>query len=119
MAVLLAVAVAWLYADSAIGLVREWISSADASYGIVLAAVAASVAWQRRERCARASRSRASDGLGGLLLLTAGLLLFLAGQLGADVFLTRISLVVVLSGALWSMAGAAAVRSVTAPLAFL
>jgi exosortase len=119
MAVLLALAVAWLYADSAVGLVREWLASADASYGIVLAAVAAAVTWQRRERFARAWTNRASDGFGGLLVLTGGLLLFLAGQLGADVFLTRISLVVVLAGAIWSIAGGAALRIVTAPLAFL
>jgi exosortase len=124
-AVLLALAIAWLYAGTVTGLVREWLSSPDASYGIVLVAVAAIVAWQRRRRCerivARAERSdaRLSRDVGGALALVGGLLLYLAGQLGADVFLTRFSLVVVLAGALWFAAGTAVVRAMRAPLVFL
>jgi len=124
-AVLLALAIAWLYAGTVTGLVREWLSSPDASYGIVLVAVAAIVAWQRRRRCekivARAERSdsRLSRDVGGALVLVAGLLLYLAGQLGADVFITRFSLVVVLAGALWFVAGTAVVRAMRAPLVFL
>jgi exosortase len=124
-AVLLALAIAWLYAGTVTGLVREWLSSPDASYGIVLVAVAAIVAWQRRRRCerivARAERSdsRLSRDVGGALVLVAGLLLYLAGQLGADVFLTRFSLVAVLAGALWFVAGTAVVRAMRAPLVFL
>jgi tetratricopeptide (TPR) repeat protein len=58
MALILALAIAWLYAEIIAGLGREWLSSPDASYGVVLVAVATVVAWQRRERCVRASRGR-------------------------------------------------------------
>ena len=47
-AALLALSLAWLYAAALTGLVVEWCSSADASYGIVLAGVALAVAWRRR-----------------------------------------------------------------------
>jgi exosortase len=119
MGVLLALALAWLYANTLTGLGREWLSSPDASYGVVLIAVAAAVAWQRRDGAARASAGAPAHSSTGILVLAAGLLLFLAGQLGADVFLTRISLVVVLTGALWFVAGAAVVRVLAAPLAFV
>ena len=118
MAVLLALATAWLYAATLVGLGREWLSSPDASYGIVLVAVAAAVAWQRRARCARAFHARSREAAGGLVL-AAGLLLYLVGQLGADVFLTRISFVLVVAGSIWFVAGAAVVRVMAAPLAFL
>jgi len=119
MGVVLALAVAWVYAKTAAGLVREWLSSPDASYGLVLIAVAAAVAWQRRERCAQAFATRPSDDFSGLAVLSGGLLLYLAGQLGADIFVTRISFVVVIAGALWFVAGAGVVRVLAAPLTFV
>jgi exosortase len=118
MGILLALAVAWVYAETMAGLGREWLSSPDASYGAVLVAVAALVAWQRRARCARAL-GLASNDLTGLAVLSAGLVLYLVGQLGADIFLTRLSLVAVLVGATWFVAGVAVVRVMAAPLAFL
>jgi len=119
MGVLLALALAWLYAETLAGLGREWLSSPDASYGVVLAAVAAAVAWQRRDRVARACAEPPTHRSAGAFIFGAGLLLFLAGQLGADVFLTRLSLVAVLTGTLWFVAGAAVVRVLAAPLAFV
>jgi exosortase len=114
----LALAIGWLYAGVLLRLAAEWSSSPDASYGIVLALVALAVAWRRREVFARAV-DRASPARSGLLVLFAGLLLFLAGQLGADLFLTRVSFVVVLTGAGWFLAGPRAIRVVAAPLLFL
>src|SRR5436305_14248612 len=119
MGLLLALAIAWLYAETLTGLGREWLSSPDASYGVVLVAVAAAVAWHRRDRVAGACAQPATRHRTGLLVLLAGLLLFLAGQLGADVFLTRISLVVVAAGALWFVAGSGVVRVLAAPLVFV
>jgi len=119
MGVLLALAIAWLYAETLAGLGREWLSSPDASYGVVLVAVAAAVAWQRRDRVARACAEPPTHRNAGVFALGAALLLFLAGQLGADVFLTRLSMVAVLAGTLWYVAGAALVRVLAAPLAFV
>ena len=123
MVVLLALAIAWLYAGTMAGLGREWLSSPDASYGLVLAGVALLLVWQRREAIARAATVAASATSrlprSGLALLAAGLLLYLVGQLGADIFLTRVSLVLVIAGALWFVAGGAAARVAAAPLVFL
>ena len=114
MVVLLAIAIAWLYAGTMAGLGREWLSSPDASYGLVLAGVALLLVWQRREAIARAATVAASATSrlprSGLALLAGGLLLYLVGQLGADIFLTRVSLVLVIAGALWFVAGGAAAR---------
>src|SRR5262252_294691 len=119
MGILLALAVAWVYAKTAAGLAREWFSSPDASYGLVLIAVAAVVAWQRRHHCVHAFASRSLHGFAGVTVLAGGLLLYLAGQLGADIFVTRLSLVAVLAGSLWFVAGGAVVRVLAAPLAFV
>jgi exosortase len=115
---LLAFSIGWLYAGIGSGLVAEWVSSPDASYGIVLAAVAVLVAWRRRDALAQAV-DPAAAAAPGAAVMAAGLAIYLAGQLGADLFLTRISFVVVVSGALWFLAGWRALRTVAAPLVFL
>ena len=116
--VLLALSIGWLYAGVASGLVAEWASSPDASYGIVLASVALLVAWRRREAFARAI-DPAATALPGAAVLLAGLCLYLVGQLGADLFITRISFLLVVTGALWFLAGWRALRTIAAPLVFL
>lgn len=115
---LLALALAWLYAAALKGLVAEWFSSADASYGIVLAGVALAVAWRRRAVFTQTTGIRSGAGPGAAALVT-GLAAYLLGQLGADIFITRVSFVVVLTGLIWFLAGARAARAMAPPLAFL
>jgi exosortase len=107
-----------LYAGAVAGLARQWTSSPDASYGFILLVVAIAIAWQRRRQFASAIDPRASSR-GGLAVLTIGLLVYLTGLLGADVYLTRASLVGVLAGALWFLFGARAARIMAAPFVFL
>ena len=109
---------ATLYANTGMGLASEWASSPDASYGLLLVTVAATVAWKRRHLFLLAARS-SDRKQGGLALLVLGVLMYLAGVLGADVFITRLSAVAVLAGSLWYVAGAGAARTMIAPLAFL
>jgi len=111
-------AVAWMYGRAVWGLVAEWASSPDASYGLVLAIAALVLLWQRRHtiRNEVATSPRPAPGLAVLLSGTA---LFVVGQLGADLFLTRLSLIVVIVGTVWLLAGGRALRTVAAPIAFL
>jgi exosortase len=109
---------AWLYGATLTALAAEWLSSADSSYGIVVIAVAGAVAWQRRDAFARACDVSHANGA-GLVVVIAGLGLYLAGALGADIFVTRLSFVVVVTGALWFLGGAAALRVMAAPVLFL
>jgi exosortase len=113
-----AAGVGWLYAPTAKGLALEWASSPDASYGAILAAVAAATIWSRRNRL-RAAAANASHTMPGLFVVVAGLFTYLIGFLGADVFVTRVSLVIVIAGLVWFLAGAGAARQLAAPFAFL
>jgi exosortase len=115
---ILAALIAVLYAVPLKGLASEWMSSPDASYGVLLASVAVGLAWQRRRQF-RAAANPDFPPLPGFALLTLGLGAYLAGFLGADLFLTRSSLVVVLGGLAWLLAGRAAFRVMLAPLVFL
>jgi exosortase len=115
----LVVSLAWLFGPTIEHLVGEWGTSADSSYGLVLAVVACAIMWRRRSSVAQIAAEDSRLRPLGLLLFAAGLLLFLAGQLAADVFVSRVSLVVVLAGIVWYCAGVAALRQLSAPFAFL
>ena len=108
----------WLYAGTASALVSEWLTSADSSYGLALIAIAGVLAWRRRGAFASAHDPHAPPAA-GLLLLLSGVLLYLTGALGADVFLTRVSMVMILIGVTCFLAGTRATRVMAAPLFFL
>lgn len=114
----IAVTYAWLYFDTGTALVNQWLTSGDTSYGLALAAVALLIGWRRRAVFASAYRPGSPPGV-GLFILLSGLVLYLTGILGADVFLTRTSSVIVLTGVVCFLAGTAATRSMAAPLLFL
>jgi len=107
-----------LFGSTLKGLALEWASSPDSSYGALLAAVALLIGWSRRRVVAAAIEQR-SHHLGGLVLLLAGLFAFLIGRFGADVFITRISFVIITAGLVWYLAGAAAARLLAVPIVFL
>lgn len=112
------IALATLYAGTMAGLVTEWMASPDASYGIILLAVSLLIAWRRRRMFVQAANA-AARAHAGFVVLLIGLCLYLAGLLGADLFLSRISFIAVLAGGLWFVAGARAVRIMAVPLLFL
>ena len=117
-AALVAAAARWMFGRLATGLVTEWVSSPDASYGLVLALVAAALLWRRRHAFAAAIDPHAPRGV-PLLALGVSLLMFVAGQLAADLFLTRLACVLVCAAAAAFLAGTRAVRTIAAPIAFL
>jgi len=113
-----AAALAILYGDVMTGLAREWMSSPDASYGIILFVVAAGIAWKRRAQFAEAV-DQETPALAGFVVLLIGLSAYLVGTLGADMFVTRVSFVAVLTGMLLLLCGWRATRVVAAALVFL
>jgi exosortase len=116
--VALIVALGWLYGPTVSALGSEWLSSADSSYGLVLCAVAGLLVWRRRAVFLSRLRPSASPTI-GVAVLACGVALYLVGMLGADVFLTRVSAVVILTGVIGVLAGAPSTRVMAAPLFFL
>jgi len=100
------------------GLAREWISNPDASYGLILLVVAGAIAWQRRRQFVETADGGVRS-YAGLAMLLAGLMVYLVGLFGADIFLTRVSFIAVFAGTLWFLCGARATRLMAVPLVFL
>lgn len=85
----------WLYLPTLRHLVGQWWSDPDFSHGFFVPLFSSFVIWQERSRL-KALRLRPSWW--GLLLLGSAMALLVVGQLGADIFLPRLSLLVALAG---------------------
>jgi exosortase len=109
-------AVLWLYATTLSSLAAQWASDEDYSHGFFVAPLAAFFLWERREAFRHLDPQPSRSGL---VLIIMSLGVFVAGRLGAELFLTRISLVGLLAGIVWFMAGRAHLRAAAFPLAFL
>lgn len=111
-----AVAIAGLYAGTLVSLVRQWASDDDFSHGFFVIPLAAYFLWERREALRRAP---VKPSPAGLLLVVVSLLVFVAGRFGAELFLTRVSLIGVLAGTLLFLCGWQQLRVAAFPIAFL
>ena len=109
-------AMAAVYLPVLSSLVRQWASDDNYSHGFIVLPFAAYFAWRQRDALARASRRPSA---GGLLVAGGSLCLLLAGLLGAELFLTRVSLIGVMAGATVWLWGWRHLRVLAFPMAFL
>lgn len=113
---LLTASVAGLYAPVLTRLAHNWAIDQNYSHGFLIGPVAAYLVWQRRDRLASA---RACPSAAGLVVVLASLALLLAGVVAAEVFITRISMIGVIGGAVLFVYGRQHLKLVAFPLAFL
>jgi len=105
-----------LYAPVLVHLVRQWWTDPDYSHGFLVPLLSAYLIWQRRDKLAEVARKPSNWGL--LVVLGSLGLLFL-GSLGAELFLTRISIIGTICGLIAYFSGWKLLRAMAFPLAFL
>ena len=115
-AALVAGAVILTYWSVIRGLVDAWSTDDNYSHGFFIVPLAAYFAWERRHRLARMPVRPSSLGL---LLVVGSLMILVAGILGAELFLSRVSLLGVLAGATLFLFGWPTLRVLLFPLAFM
>jgi exosortase len=115
-ATLIVAAFAWLYSDVLPGLVRQWAADADYSHGFFVVPLAAFFAWECREALRDVPRR---PHLAGFAVLALSLCLYIAGQYGSELFLTRVSMIGVIAGMVIFIAGWVHFRILAFPLGFL
>jgi exosortase D (VPLPA-CTERM-specific) len=113
--VLLAV-IGLVYWETIMGLFRQWIHNEDYSHGLLVAPIAIYLLWERRKKLGETAFS--SDWR-GLLLLAAALMVRVVGELGAELFTVRFSMLLCLIGGIWLIYGGRLLRVAWFPLAFL
>ena len=112
----IALLLAWLYSSILIHLAQQWIVDPNFSHGIFVPCFAGFVLWQNRATLAKVVFAPSNSGLA---LIVLGLLVLIIGTLGAEVFLSRMSLLVVVAGLVVFFLGWSHLRAVLFPLAVL
>jgi len=113
---LLSTLVVIMYAPVLRSLARQWWSDPNYGHGAFVPLFSAYVLWSERERL-RALPFRPNNFGFAIMLFAIGLLLL--GTLGAELFTTRLSLVILISGIVIFLAGSRALRSIAFPIGFL
>jgi exosortase len=116
-AAILAALSLWLYGPTIYHLVRQWSApDSDFSHGFFVPVFSAFVVWQERRRLSEIIRK---PSWSGLVLLALALCLLIVGQLGAELFLARVSMLALIAGLVVLFAGWSFFRAVLFPWAFL
>ena len=92
---LLCVLVALIYDRVLAKLVIDWWQIPDNSHGFLVPLFAGYLAWSRRETILK---TRLKPAWSGVLVIALGLMVLLVGDLGAELFLSRLSFVILLTG---------------------
>jgi exosortase len=112
----LVLAVLTLYGETLLGLVRQWQHDDNYSHGFLIVPAAAWMVWRDRQALAALPRRPASVGL---FVVLASLLVLFIGTLGAELFLTRVSMLGVLAGGILFLLGFPHLRRLAFPLGVL
>lgn len=106
----------WLYLPTVTRLVAQWWHDPNFSHGFFVPLFSAFILWQNRSRLAAI---KPHPSWAGLPLLIFGLCVLVLGQLGAEIFLSRCSLLIVSAALILFFLGWNFFRGVLFPWAFL
>jgi exosortase len=106
----------WLYWTTLLGLVTQWWKDPNFSHGFFVPLFSAYIVWQEKDRRARILRQ---PSWSGLIPIVVGLGVLIVGRMGAELFLDRSSLLLVLAGVIIVFAGWNLFRALFFPWAFL
>jgi exosortase len=113
---IIAILLGILYYKVAAKLVFDWYDLPDYSHGFLVPFFSLFLLWDNRVAI-RQTPLRPSWS--GLSLVALGLLVLILGIYGADLFLSRISFLILLSGLIWSFFGLSMLKTVRFPLGVL
>ena len=106
----------WLYGPTLTHLVAQWWHDPNFSHGFFVPLLSAFVIWQERGRLMQLPLQPSWSGFG---ITVVALLILVVGQMGAELFLARVSFLLLLAGLIVLFLGWHFLRALLFPLAFL
>lgn len=98
------------------GLVNDWTIDENYSHGFLILPIALYFVWERRSRLALA---QLRPSLLGLVVILGSIAMLLAGVLGSELFLTRVSILGTIAGAVLFICGRHHLKILIFPISFL
>lgn len=105
-----------LYHEILVKLGLQWNNDPDYSHGFLVPVLVGYFVWERWDRL---KTSRIAPSLWGVALLAGGLLMLVVGSIGAELYLQRSSLIVVIAGLVLLIMGRDALKTLMFPIAFM
>lgn len=105
-----------LYVRVGIKLVVDWYNIADYSHGFLVPFFSLFLLWDKRKEIAA---TPVRQSWAGVPLVALGLVVLIFGIYGVDLFTSRISFVILLSGLIWTFFGSAMLRELKFPVLVL
>lgn len=105
-----------MYWKIAVKLVTDWYQIADYSHGFLVPFFVAFLLWDKRLKL---RTMIVKPSWGGIWLVLLGVMTLFFGVYGAELFLSRFSFLLLLSGLVWTFCGRAILREVLFPIAVL
>jgi len=105
-----------IYWSTLEGLLKQWLNSEDYSHGILIIPIVAYLIWQKRGELKKVD---IRPQWRALPVLVFAIFVFVVGELGAELFTTRVSMIFMVFGLVWFLCGTAALKVVLFPLCFL
>ena len=115
-AILLIGLVISIYWDVIAKLVYDWYTQPDFSHGFLVPLFSAYLVWTKRETLRKIP---VRQSWAGVPLILAGIVTLFLGVYGAELFLARLSLLMLLGGLIWTLAGRDMLRELRFPLLVL
>jgi exosortase len=106
----------WLYSSILFHLAIQWCRDPNFSHGFFVPVFSLFVLWCDRARLLSLPRIPSSWGF---VVITVSLCLLIVGELGAELFLARVSLIILLGGLTLTFFGANFLRAILFPLSIL
>jgi exosortase len=97
-------------------LVRDWTNDGNYSHGFLIVPLSLYFAWERRARIRALPRQPSAFGL---VVVIGSLIVLLAGLMAAELFLTRVSIIGVVAGAILFLYGWSTLGVLALPVLFL
>ncbi len=107
---------ALVYNHTLVKLVKDWSTDDNFSHGFMIPFIAAFILWYNREKIKSAAIGTSKWGYA---LIVAGMLLHIAGNIGAELFTMRFSIVVTLMGLTLLLFGSEVFKIALVPLCYL
>ena len=107
---------ATIYAGILVKLVTDWWEIPDFSHGFLVPIFSAYLVWTKRQAL---SEIAVSPSWAGVVMVAAGLVVLFLGVYGAEMFLSRVSLVILLAGLVLTFGGKQFLKELQFPLLVL